>query len=138
MVYSTYKQRILFWFNQDLNPPSIAKALEEERLSCSRYGIAKFLKVHQTTGMIARQPGSRQPSKITAEIKRVMEEQMRLDDETTAHQLQKGYWISLRTILQCRTALGWTFCGSAYCQLIREANKTKRLAWAQQHLHSSF
>ena len=68
---------------------------------------------------------------------------MRLDDETTAHQLhrllvEKGYSISLRTILRCRTALGRTFRGSAYCQLIREANKTKRLAWAQQHLHSSF
>ena len=37
-----------------------------------------------------------------------------------------------------RTALGWTFRGSAYCQLIREANKTKRLAWAQQHLYNSF
>ena len=72
------------------------------------------------------------------EIKCVVEEQMRLDDKTTAHQLQKGYSISLRTILRCRTALGWTFRGSAYCQLIREANKTKILAWAQQHLHSGF
>ena len=144
MVYSTYKkQRILFWFNQGLKPPSIAKALEEERLSYSRYGVTKFLKEYQATGSIVRQPGSGRPSKITAEIKRIVEEQMRLYDETTAHQLhrllvEKGYLISLRTILRFRTALGWTFRGSAYCQLIREANKTKRLAWAQQHLHSSF
>ena len=46
--------------------------------------------------------------------------------------VDKGYSISLRT------ALGCTFRGSAYCQLIRDANKTKRLHWAQQHLHDSF
>ena len=68
---------------------------------------------------------------------------MRSDDETTAYQLhrmltEKGYSISLRTILRCRTALGWTFRGSAYCQLIRDANKKKRFEWAQQHLGQSF
>lgn len=51
---------------------------------------------------------------------------------------EKGYSISLRTILRCRTALGWTFRGSAYCQLIREANKEKQFQWAQQHLGQSF
>ena len=144
MVYSAYKkQRILYWFNNGLKAPSIAKAFQEERLRCSRCGIAKFLKVYRATGSIARQPGSGRPTKITVEIKRIVEEQMKLDDETTAHQLHrllidKGYSISLRTILRCRTALGWTFRGSAYCQLIRGANKTKRLHWAQQHLRDSF
>ena len=69
---------------------------------------------------------------------------MRLDNETTAHQLpclltEEGYSISLRTILvQCRTAPRLIFRGSAYCHLIRDANKTKRLTWAQRHLHNSF
>ena len=84
-----------------------------------------------------------EPCKITAEIKRIVEEYMRLDDETTAYQLhrllsEKGYSISLHMILHCRTALGWTFQGSAYCQLIREANKTKRLTWAQEHLRLKY
>ena len=62
---------------------------------------------------------------------------MRQDDETTATQLHEllirnGISISLRTVLRCREQLGWTFQGSAYCQLIREANKTKRLEWALQ------
>jgi hypothetical protein len=30
--------------------------------------------------------------------------------------------------------LGWTFCGSSYYQLIREANKQKRLEWAREYL----
>ena len=68
---------------------------------------------------------------------------MREDDETTAIQLfyllqTKGYSISLTTIFRCRNSLGWTFRGSAYCQLIREANKTKRLDWARAHINDKF
>ena len=144
MVFSTYKkQRILFFASQGLKPPAIAKELRKEDLNCSRIGIYKFLKKYEATGSIGRRFGSGRPSKITAEIKQIVEEQMRADDETTAYQLhrlltQKGYSICLRTILRCRRSLGWTFRSSAYCQLIREANKVKRLAWAQQHLGDSF
>ena len=34
--------------------------------------------------------------------------------------------------------MGWTFRGSAYCQLIREANKQKRLEWALKHYTDDF
>ena len=60
---------------------------------------------------------------------------MHIDDETTAHQLHRllqsrGYKISLCTVL-CTGSLGWTFRGSAYCQLIRDVNKQKRWEWAK-------
>ena len=132
----------LFFFARSQGS-SYSKELRKEGLKCSRVGVYKFLKKYEETGSIRRRVGSGRPSKITAEIKQIVEEQMRADDETTAYQLhrlltEKGYSISLRTILRCRTALGWTFRGSAYCQLIREANKVKRLTWAQQHLSDSF
>ena len=68
---------------------------------------------------------------------------MRKDDETTAVQLRallldKGYQLSLRTILRCRVSLGWTFRGSSYCQLIRDVNKVKRFEWAQNHVSDDF
>ena len=90
-----------------------------------------------------RKPGSGRPSKITAEVKALVEQQMRKDDETTAYQLHallvsKGYPISINTILRCRSSLGWTFRGSAYCQMIREANKVKRYEWALQHVNDPF
>ena len=64
---------------------------------------------------------------------------MRNDDETTVTQLkailrEQGHNISLSTILRCRSQLGWTYRGLAYCQLIREGNKVKRLEWAQCYL----
>ena len=61
---------------------------------------------------------------------------MNNDDETTVTQLQSILWcngnsISLASIRRCRAALGWTYHGSRYCQMIRAPNKDKRLQFAQ-------
>ena len=140
MVFSEYKkQRILHYYYLGYRAPTIAVLLRREQLAASRRGIQKFLDRYRKTGSITRRPGSSPPFKITSEIRAIVESQMRLDDETTAIQLHKlledkGYSLSKRTVLRCRTALGWTFRGSAYCQLIRDANKRKRLEWAQSCL----
>ena len=68
---------------------------------------------------------------------------MQQDNETTAYQLQRminesGYEVSLRTVLRRHTSLGWTFRGSAYCQLIRNATKVKCREWAIQHAADNF
>ncbi len=99
------------------NAPTITKVLREEGLKASCVGIAKFLKRYKDSSSVARKPGSGCPSKITAELKKVIKEQMQLDDETTTYLIRqllvsKGFNISLRTVLRCRTSLGWTFCGS--------------------------
>ena len=136
MVFSDYaKQRIIFYYNQRLKAPAISRRLAEEGIKASRVGVHKFLRSCQSSASIARRPGSGRKSKITDEVKKIVEEKMREDDETTAMQLHqllttRGYTISKRTILRCRTALGWTFRGSSYCQLIRDANKSKRLNWS--------
>ncbi len=74
-------------------------------------GVWKFLRRYHELGTIGRKPGSGRPSVSIPEIEAIVEEQMTLDDETTAIQLHrilasKGYEISLRTILRSRTKLG--------------------------------
>ena len=114
MVYSRYKrQSILHHCFQVHNAPTIAKLLLEEGLKASHIGIVKFLVKYRETGSVERRTGSGRSSKITTEIKKVVQDQMRLDDETTAYQLhqllaRRGYNISVHTILQCRTAMGWS------------------------------
>ena len=59
---------------------------------------------------------------------------MQEDDETTAAQLVKilnarDPSVSKPTI-RTRTLLGWIIQGSWYCQMIRNANKEKRVEWA--------
>ena len=145
MLFSEYKkQRILFHHLQEKHKaPTIAKLLRSEGLSASRQGVAEFLKWYESRGIIKHKPGSGWPSKVTAEVKQIVEEQMRLDDETTATQLHallnsRGYSLSLMTILRCCTSLGWTFRGSSYCQLIQNAIKVKRLEWAKENIRKDF
>ena len=91
---------------------------------------------------ITLRPGSGRPTKITPEIlHNIVENQMQLDDKT-AIQLRRllveaGHPLSLKTILRSRSQVGWTFRGSAYCQLIREANKQKRLDWARTYFEKA-
>ena len=144
MVYSDYtKLRILHFHAQGYRSPAITKYLHVEGIVASRRGVAKFLNRCLRRGNIARLPGSGSKSLITDEVRRVVEQQMRLDDETTASQLfvhlrNLGYRLNLRSILRCRTSLGWTFRGSAYCQLIRDVNKQKRLEFALTHRSDTF
>ncbi len=93
---------------------------------------------YQKLCTIARKPGSGRPSKITEQVRRIVDEQMRRDDETTATQIhdllmRHGISLNIRTVLRSRQQLGCTFRGSAYCQLIRGVNKQKRLEWALQN-----
>jgi len=106
-------------------------------------GVEKFIQKFNETGSLMRKPGSGRPSKITPEMKEIVKAKMQEDNETTVYQLHAlllshGFTISARTVLRCRTELGWTFHGSTYCQLIREANNQKHLEWAHQHLHDNF
>lgn len=49
-----------------------------------------------------------------------------------------GLDVSISTILRARLYLGWTYKGSAYCQMIWEVNKAKRLEWAKEHVGDAF
>ena len=143
MPYSDYlKNRALCYRSQGLSPPRIVKRLKEEGLIASRQGLAKFFNRYDETGSAARRPGSGRISKLTPEVLAIVEGQMQMDDETTAVQLMallaaRNHPLSLSTILCCRRKLGWTFRGSAYCQLIRAANKIKRLQFAKDFFHEA-
>ena len=139
IMYSDYlRQRIVFYASRNFKSTTIQRLLKEEGLNASVSGILKFLKKYRKSGTIGRAPGSGRPSKITPEMLAIVDEQMEKDDETTATQLkqlleQHGFSISISTILRHRSRLGWTFRGSAYCQLIRAPNKIKRLNWSLKY-----
>lgn len=51
---------------------------------------------------------------------------------------EHGHHVSENTALKCRMGLGWTRSGSAYCQMIHEVNKGKRLEWARRNKGDDF
>ena len=77
--------------------------------------------------------------KITDGVFLIVNKKMKEDDKTAAVQLQKlltekGYQLSLHTILYSPMKLGRTYRGNAYCKLIRDVNKAKRLERARKYL----
>ena len=50
----------------------------------SRRGIAKFLAKFIESGSVARKSGSERPSKVTAKVRKIIEEAMHTNDETMA------------------------------------------------------
>ena len=78
--------------------------------------------------------GTRKASKMMDNTKRLIEEQVN-NDEATEYELQKllpqnDITVCASIALRWRQQLGWTSKGTSYCQMIREVNKEKRLAWA--------
>ena len=49
-----------------------------------------------------------------------------------------GTTVSPCTARKGRRMLGWSWRGTAYCQLIRAANRVKRLEWARENIGMSF
>jgi len=145
MVLHAYtKQRILSLHWQGYKVSAIVECLVlEDEILTTKQGVRQFLKRYEKYGTIARKPGSGMSPRLSPAILQVIEDTMNDDDETTATQLQSklasyNVYVSLATILRNRIQLGWTYRGSAYCQLIRQENKQKRLDWARSYLHDNF
>ena len=90
MVLTDYaKQRILVHYNNGHRAPTIARLCRQEGVVVSRVNIWRFLCSYTKTGCIRRKEGSGRPSKITRDVKVIVEQEMQKDDETTAFQLHK-------------------------------------------------
>ena len=70
------KQRIIYYYQQGYQAPTICMLLQKEQLSVSHVGIVKFLSKYKVTGSTAGIPGSGMPTKITAEVKALLEAKM--------------------------------------------------------------
>ena len=137
------RQEIIFKLNRGVPVQTIVSLLQERGQTISRQTIWRLARHFQTHGEISPLPKSGRPTKLTREILDMIETSMQDDDETTAKEIKKalenlGKSISLTTILKGRKMLGWTFRGTAYCQMIRDVNKEKRLAWALANKDATF
>ena len=84
VLSSCKKQFILFFYAKGCKVLTIVKILCDERLLYSRVGVAKFIKKFEEMSIITRCISSGRPSKVTAEVRQIVEDQMRLDEKTTA------------------------------------------------------
>ena len=90
-------------------------------------------------GILARRPGSGRKSVITDEVRRIVEEQMRHDDETTASQLHihltsLGYTLNLQTAGRLWGGHLEEVPTASSCRM----SKSKRLDLARDHRSDNF
>ena len=118
----------------------VVTALKQEGIDVCRqtaWRLEKHINVH---GSILPLPNSGRPTKLSEHVLQIIDNAMTQDDETTAKELVTSVPvpISLSTALRGRRSLGWTSCGTAYCQHVRPRNREKRLLWAQEYLGTNF
>ena len=125
------RTRIELLHKQDLHPAEIFKLLKGEGLLVSFASVTQIIKKLRLTGSVASLPRSGRPTKLSVEANAFIDQQMRSNDEMTSAQIQKlakrGVAVSSSTVRRSRKQQGWTLQRTAYCQLIRDTNKVKRL-----------
>ena len=112
---------------------------EQHNFSISRRRLSKFIRRYETTGELSKSIKNPRPfTKQTDEILEFVDQAlMERNDETTAPELVKmvlehfKLTISETTLKRTRRRIGWLSTGTKYCQLVREANRVKRLEYCQ-------
>lgn len=140
-VSSYTRQRIESLQKENLPPAAIFKQLKREELEVSFASVTRIIKKYQIQGSTKKGVSSGRRAKLNSPSRRFIEDQMRRDDETTSSQIQKklarrGVRVHASTVRRCRKKLGWTLQRTRYCQLVRDANKVKRLEYAQRVLET--
>ena len=135
------RTQIKLLYKQGLHQAEIFKLLKGEGLLVSFASVTRIIKKLQLTGSVANLPRSGRPRKLSVEANAFIDQQMRSNDEMTSAQIQKklakrGVAVSSSTVRRSRKQQGWTLQRTAYCQLIRDANKVKRLEYAQRIMES--
>ena len=134
-VTSYTRSRIESHYNEGSRPAKIFKELSKEGLKVSFVSITRIIWKIQDTGSTKNLHRSGRPMKLSVAAKSFIEHQMRKNDEGTRRQIQKKQ-VHPSTIRRLRNKQGWTLQCIAYCQLIRDANKVKRLEYALQIMES--
>ena len=103
--------------------------------------ITRMIKKLRLTGSVANLPCSGRPRKLSVEARALIDQQMCKNEEMTSTKIQKklakrGISVSSSTVRTLQKQQGWTLQQAAYCQLIRDANKVRRLEFAQRVLES--
>ena len=131
------RTRIESLYRKNLHQAEMFKLLKGEDLKVSFAIVTRIIKKLKLTGSTKKGTSTGRPTKFNAEARAFREDQMWKDNETTSRTIQKklarrGVMVHPPTVRRSRKQQGWTLQRTRYCQLIRDANKVKRLEFAQK------
>ncbi len=127
------KTRIALLDSSGARQKDILADLQSNGISVTRRTVRLFLKKYKQTGSYADKPRSDRRSKFPPYLNGLIHDLYENDDELTSRDIALildnifGLEVAESTIRRRRLKLGWVATGPAYCQMIRDANKQKRL-----------
>ena len=120
----------------DQDPSPTGRWHYEDGITVSTSGVFSFLRKLNRDDSLVDHPRSGRRSKCSPEVLNLINQSL-TDNELSADDLQTliqnnlGFLISLSSIKRGRRGLGWERSGTRYCQIIRDANRPKRLEFAE-------
>ena len=136
VVTSYTRKRIACLHKKEFYDVQVLKALRLENLQGSLASVTRIINKIQKTGSTENRPRSGSPIKLPADAKVIIFLLKSKCVQTTRQQALrlKNNWpivVNSSTVRRSRAKQGWILQRTHYCQLIRVANKVKRLEYAQ-------
>jgi len=135
------RKRVIVLHRAGYSIAAIWKRLKQEKIAVTLRSLQRLLKKFQEHHSVTDLPRKYKPRKITANMSKMIDSMLQDNDELTARQIRGKLeerfpflGVSLATVKRSRRENGWVCTRPHYCQLIREANKVKRVAWCQKQL----
>lgn len=141
MMYSLYCRKRIVKLAERLNAPDIVTVLDEEGLSVTVRGVYYVIARHKKTNSVFDAPRSGRPSVVSTDAREVINQSLQENDELITRDLLEklknlDLGGSLSSVARARRKLGWTSTATRYCQMIRQANKEKRVDFCKQVLEA--
>ena len=133
------RQRVVTWWQCGVTIKEVHQRLKDEGVQISKTSLSLLVKKFKNTGLIKDKHRTPKPTILTRQHYEFIDDVMSKNDELTTHNLWvklkenfPSLQLSLSTVRRARKDLGWVSTTPHYCQLIREANKEKRLKWCKE------
>ena len=130
------RRKVLTLKQRGFTVKEIHSRLAEEDVIVSKRALFHLVRKYKEHHTYTDLPKSKRRSLLNRTQLRFINKEMENNDELTAKQLHERLlekWphlsISVTTVKRMRRMLGWVVTRPKYCQLIRDSNKQKRLAW---------
>ena len=145
-MYGEYtRNRILALANANKTLTEIVSILREENIIIVRTTVATIIRRTREKMQGQQRPDRRgRPRKATSPVKRKIDEVYRRDPKVDASELKNvlenelpGIRIGVSTIKRARKAAGWICTQTRYCQMVRDANKIKRLEFCRKIIETN-
>ena len=139
------KQKILNMHQLGFCNKRIASSINDGCvLKTTTQGVRKFLKRFEKTQQLSKTTIIRRKNnKISQDTANYINDSVNADREISATELQrrlqseKNIVVSASTINRCRQGLGWISTRTRYCQMVRDVNKPKRVAFCRKLLEEN-